>query len=168
MTNKKDIIDIIYQILVMATVIIYNNDVQGALRALKKEQQKEGTFRYTKARKCHKNNHELSQERLTEIIRRKIKDRNEKIANGFYNQICSQNDRPFVFKLYGYDIKIYNTGIVCIFLKNRKINEIMLNEIDFDSEESLLSKLSQEVKKNDNKKLSKDKKEEVEDSIEKN
>ena len=38
----------------MATVIIYNNDVQGALRALKKEQQKEGTFRYTKARKSFK------------------------------------------------------------------------------------------------------------------
>lgn len=150
----------------MATVIIYNNDVQGALRALKKEQQKEGTFRYTKARKCHKNNHEIKQERLTEIIRRKIKDRNEKVANGFYNQICSQNDRPFVFKLYGYDIKIYNTGMVYIFLKNKKINEIMLNEIDFDSEESLLSKLSQEVKKVESKKTKKAKKEEVVESEE--
>ncbi len=137
----------------MATVIIYNNDVQGALRAPKKEQQKEGTFRYTKARKSFKNAHELREERLTEIIRRKIKDINEKKANGFYNQIVAKADRPFVFRLYGYIIKVYNTGKVYIFTsKNKKINESVLDKINFDSEEDLIKKISVGVKKLDKKK----------------
>ena len=46
----------------MATVIVYNNDVQGALRALKKELQKDGVFRLVKGRKNFKNNRELKKE----------------------------------------------------------------------------------------------------------
>lgn len=131
----------------MATVIIYNNDVQGALRALKKEQQKEGTFRYIKAKKTFKNNREKALERETEIVRRKIKDKNEKISNGFYNQISVQSSKPFVFKLYGRIIKVFNDGRVGVYTsKNKKVNEIMLDVVDFDDQEKLINAVKETIK----------------------
>ena len=132
--------------LFMATVIIYNNDIQGALRALKKEQQKEGTFRYIKGRKTYKNNHEKNKERLTEIIRRKIKDKHEKAANGAYMGVDVQNPKPFVFKISGYIAKVFNNGKVFIYTnKNKKVNEVMLNKADFDDIEALLGKVKASV-----------------------
>lgn len=126
----------------MATVVIYNNDIQGALRALKKEQQKEGTFRYIKSRKTFKNAHELAKERLTEIIRRKIKDKHEQVANSAYAGVEVQNQKPFVFKLYGYVIKVFNNGKVFVFTnKNKKVNELMLDKADFDNIDALIGKV---------------------------
>lgn len=130
----------------MATVVIYNNDVQGALRALKKEQQKEGTFRYIKSRKTFKNSHELAKERLTEIIRRKIKDKHEKIANSAYIGVEYQNQKPFVFKVNGYIVKVFNNGKVFVFTaKNKKVNELMIDKADFDNMDVLLGKVKASV-----------------------
>ena len=99
----------------MATVVIYNNDIQGALRTLKKEQQKEGTFRYIKAKKTFKTRHEKSIERMSEIIRRKIKDWNEKLLSNFYNKTTVQKSQPFVFRVSGYLVKVFNDGRVLFF-----------------------------------------------------
>ena len=78
----------------MATVTIYNNDVQGALRALKKELQKEGVFRLAKARKNFKNNKKKAKERFDEIVRRKIKDKHEKKANSVYVGVNEEKPKP--------------------------------------------------------------------------
>ena len=130
----------------MATVIIYNNDIQGALRALKKEQQKEGTFRYIKGRKNFKNAHERNKERLTEIIRRKIKDKHEQAANGAYMGVEIQNPKPFVFKLSGYIVKVFNNGKVFVYKKKKKkVNEVMLDKADFDDIEALVGKVKASV-----------------------
>lgn len=130
----------------MATVIIYNNDIQGALRALKKEQQKEGTFRYIKSRKTYKNAHEKKKERLTEIIRRKIKDKHEQVANGAYMGVEIQNPKPFVFKLSGFVVKVFNNGKVFVYTnKNKKVNEVMLDKADFDDIEALVGKVKASV-----------------------
>ena len=124
----------------MATVTIYNNDVQGALRALKKELQKEGVFRLVKARKNFKNNREKAKERFDEIVRRKIKDKHESKANSAYSGVMEQKPKPFVFKLEGYVVKVYNDGKVSIYTnKNKKVNELMLDKVDFDNIESLVS-----------------------------
>ena len=124
----------------MATVVIYNNDVTGALRALKKEQQKEGTFRCIKAKKTFKNNREKSLERMTEIIRRKIKDRNEKALDSSSGVMTSQGQKPFVFQVFNHIVKIYNNGKVCVYTtKNKKVNELMLDKADFDDASILLA-----------------------------
>ena len=124
----------------MATVVIYNNDVMGALRALKKEQQKEGTFRCIKAKKTFKNNREKSLERMTEIIRRKIKDRNEKALDSSSGVMTSQGQKPFVFQVFNHIVKIYNNGKVCVYTtKNKKVNELMLDKADFDDASILLA-----------------------------
>ena len=123
----------------MATVTIYNNDVQGALRALKKELQKEGVFRLTKARKNFKNNREKAKERADEIVRRKIKDKHEKIANSAYIGVLAVKPKPFVFKLNKYVVKVYNDGRVAIYAeKNKKVNELMLDKANFDDIEALV------------------------------
>ena len=125
---------------IMATVVIYNNDVTGALRALKKEQQKEGTFRCIKAKKTFKNNREKSLERMTEIIRRKIKDRNEKALDSSSGVMTSQGQKPFVFQVFNHIVKIYNNGKVCVYTtKNKKVNELMLDKADFDDASILLA-----------------------------
>ena len=125
----------------MATVVIYNNDIQGALRALKKEQQKEGVFRLVKAKKNFKNARVLSKERMDEIIRRKIKDKHEKKANNAYSGVSEQKPKPFVFKLEGYIVKVYDNGKVIFYTqKNKKINEMMLNDVEFDSINEFLKK----------------------------
>ena len=110
----------------MATVVIYNNDVQGALRALKKEQQKEGTFRYIKLKKTFKTRHEKSIERMSEIIRRKIKDWNEKLLNNFYNKTTIQKSQPFVFQINRYVVKIFNDGRVLVFFAQQKNKQIVV------------------------------------------
>ncbi len=125
---------------IMATVVIYNNDVMGALRALKKEQQKEGTFRCIKAKKTFKNNREKMLERMTEIIRRKIKDRNEKALDSSSGVMTSQGQKPFVFQVFNHIVKIYNNGKVCVYTtKNKKVNELMLDKADFDDASILLA-----------------------------
>ena len=124
----------------MATVVIYNNDVMGALRALKKEQQKEGTFRCIKAKKTFKNNREKALERMMEIIRRKIKDRNEKALDSSSGIMTSQGQKPFVFQVFNHIVKIYNNGKVCVYTtKNKKVNELMLDKADFDDASILLA-----------------------------
>ena len=125
---------------IMATVVIYNNDVMGALRALKKEQQKEGTFRCIKAKKTFKNMREKMLERMTEIIRRKIKDRNEKALDSSSGIMTSQGQKPFVFQVFNHIVKIYNNGKVCVYTtKNKKVNELMLDKADFDDASILLA-----------------------------
>ena len=124
----------------MATVVIYNNDIQGALRALKKEQQKEGTFRYIKAKKTFKTKHEQSIERMSEIIRRKIKSWNEKLLSNFYNKINVKKAQPFVFRVNGYLVKVFNNGKIFVFLHNKKINELLLENVDFDNPDVLSGK----------------------------
>ena len=126
----------------MATVVIYNNDIQGALRALKKEQQKEGTFRYIKAKKTFKTRHEKSIERMSEIIRRKVKDWNEKILSNFYNKTTTQKSQPFVFRVSGYLVKIFNNGKVFVFSHNKKINELSFENVDFDNPDVLSGKIA--------------------------
>ena len=126
----------------MATVVIYNNDIQGALRALKKEQQKEGTFRYIKAKKTFKTRHEKSIERMSEIIRRKIKDWNEKLLSNFYNKTTAKKAQPFVFRINGYLVKIFNNGKVFVFLHNKKINELSFEDVDFDNPNGLSGKIA--------------------------
>ena len=126
----------------MATVIVYNNDVQGALRALKKELQKDGVFRIVRARKNFKDARTLKKERLTEIIRRKIKEVHEKRASFAYVGIDPQKPKPFVFKLNPYLIKVYDNGKVFVYNeKRKKINEIMLDVVDFDDMNSLIGKI---------------------------
>ncbi len=126
-------------LVIMATVTIYNNDVQGALRALKKELQKEGVFRIAKARKNFKNNREKAKERFSEIIRRKKKDKQEEKANSACVGVNEEKPKPFVFKLDTYVVKVYNDGKVSVYNnKNKKINELMLNEANFDSIEDLV------------------------------
>ena len=126
--------------IIMATVVIYNNDVTGALKALKKEQQKEGTFRCIKAKKTFKNNREKMLERMTEIIRRKIKDRNEKALDSSSGVMTSQGQKPFVFQVFNHIVKIYNNGKVCVYTtKNKKVNELMLDKADFDDASILLA-----------------------------
>ena len=135
----------------MATVVIYNNDIQGALRALKKEQQKEGTFRYIKLKKTFKTRHEKSIERMSEIIRRKIKDWNEKLLNNFYNKTTIQKSQPFVFQINRYVVKIFNDGRVLVFLRNRKINKLSFEDVDFDNIDVLSGKIATAIVSNDNK-----------------
>ncbi len=131
----------------MATVTIYNNDVQGALRALKKELQKEGVFRLAKARKNFKNNREKAKERFDEIVRRKIKDKHEKKANSVYVGVNEEKPKPFVFKLDSYVIKVYDNGKVVIYTaKNKKLNELMLDEANFDNIEDLIKRKISEKK----------------------
>lgn len=131
----------------MATVVIYNNDIQGALRALKKEQQKEGVFRIVKAKKNFKNARVLSKERMDEIVRRKIKDKHEKKANNAYSGISEQKPKPFVFKLEGYIVKVYDNGKVAVYTqKNKKIREMMLNNVEFDNIKEFLEKSIKEEK----------------------
>ena len=108
------------------------------MRALKKELQKEGVFRLAKARKTFKNSHELKQERMVEIVRRKIKDKHETKANSAYRGVNEQKPKPFVFKIYGYTAKIYNDGRVMVYEKNKKVNETMLDKINFDNINELL------------------------------
>src|SRR5574344_1789432 len=123
----------------MATVVIYNNDVQGALRALKKELQKEGVFRLIKGKKNFKNTRLIKKERMEEIVRRKIKDTHEKKANNAYRGVSVQSPKPFVFKKDGYIFKVHNDGKVGVYTeKNKKINEMMLDKVDFDDMNSLL------------------------------
>lgn len=123
----------------MATVILYNNDIQGALRALKKEMQKEGVFRLMKARKTFKNNREKAKERADEIVRRKIKDKHEKIANSAYVGVATVKPKPFVFELDGYVVKVYDDGRVAVYTKkNKKVNELMLDKANFDNIEELV------------------------------
>lgn len=133
----------------MATVIVYNNDVQGALRALKKEQQKDGVFRIAKGRKNFKDRREKKKERLTEIIRRKIKDKHENRANSVYSGVKVQTPKPFVFELEGYMVKVYDDGKVKVYTsKNKKINELMLNEANFDDIKKIVGKeIEKTVKK---------------------
>lgn len=131
----------------MATILICNNDVQSALRALKKELQKDGVFRLAKAKKTFKNSHELKQERMVEIVRRKIKDKHESKANSAYRGVNEQKPKPFVFKLQGYTIKVYNDGRVAVYEKNKKINEMMLDKVDFDNISSLVKKQDKNEKK---------------------
>ncbi|MBQ7551910.1 MAG: 30S ribosomal protein S21 [Rickettsiales bacterium] len=126
----------------MATVVIYNDDIQGALRALKKEQQKEGTFRYIKAKKTFKTRHEKYIERMSEIIRRKIKDWNEKLFSNFYNKTTAKTAQPFVFRISGYLVKIFNSGKVLVFLHNKKINELSFEDVDFDNPDVLSGKIA--------------------------
>ena len=138
--NKKMQFLITYNNKIMATVVIYNNDITGALRALKKEQQKEGTFRCIKAKKTFKNNREKALERMMEIIRRKIKDRNEKALDSSSGVITSQGQKPFVFQVFNHIVKIYNNGKVCVYTtKNKKVNELMLDKADFDDASILLA-----------------------------
>ena len=135
----------------MATVTIYNNDVQGALRALKKELQKEGVFRLTKARKNFKNNREKAKERLDEIVRRKIKDKHESKANSAYNGVNEMKPQPFIFKLENYIIKVYDNGNVGVYtLKNKKVNELMLDKADFDDIDSLVKATKAKIQSYDN------------------
>ena len=142
---------------IMATVVIYNNDVMGALRALKKEQQKEGTFRCIKAKKTFKNNREKSLERMTEIIRRKIKDRNEKALDSSSSVMTSQGQKPFVFQVFNHIVKIYNNGKVCVYTtKNKKVNELMLDKADFDDASILLAATKIAEKINEKKENSSD------------
>ena len=129
----------------MATVVIYNNDIQGALRALKKEQQKEGTFRYIKAKKTFKTKHEQSIERVSEIIRRKIKSWNEKLLSNFYNKINVKKAQPFVFRVNGYLVKVFNNGKIFVFLHNKKINELLLENVDFDNPDVLSGKTASTI-----------------------
>ena len=129
----------------MATIIIHNGDIQGALRTLKNEQQKEGTFRYIKAKKSFKNKREKALERTVEIIRRKLKDKREKAATSAYNGVVAENPKPFVFRLANYIVKVFNNGVVGVYtLKNKKINEVMLNNADFDNIEKLVKKVKAE------------------------
>ena len=116
----------------MATILICNNDVQSALRSLKKELQKDGVFRLVKGRKNFKNNRELKKERFEEIIRRKIKDKHEAKANSAYSGVNVENPKPFVFKIQGYNIKVYNDGKVLVYDGSKKINEARLDKVDFD------------------------------------
>lgn len=129
----------------MATVIIYNNDVQGALRALKKEQQKEGTFRYIKAKKTFKTKHEKTAERVSEVIRRKIKNWNEKLWSNFYNKTTPQKSKPFVFQVNNYVVKLYDDGRVLVFLHNKKVNELTFESADFDNIDVLTGKIASTV-----------------------
>ena len=134
----------------MATVVIYNNDVQGALRALKKELQKDGVFRLVRGRKNFKDARALKKERTTEIIRRKIKDVHEKRASTAYVGVEVQKPKPFVFKLNSYLVKVYDNGKVLVYnSKRKKINEVMLDVVDFDNINSLIGnkdkKVSQET-----------------------
>ena len=132
----------------MATVTLYNNDIHGALRALKKELQKEGVFRIIKANKTFKNNHERKTERFNEIVRRKKKDQHEKKANSAHIGVKEQKPKPFVFKLSGYVVKVYDDGRVVVYTtKNKKVNELMLNEANFDDIESLITNKKEKVKK---------------------
>ena len=132
----------------MATVTIYNNDIQGALRALKKELQKEGVFRLAKARKNFKNNRAKAKEREDEIVRRKIKDKHEKRANSAYSGVNEQTSKPFVFKLNGYTIKVYDNGRVAVYSgRNKKVNELMLDKADFDNIDALIGS---KIAENDN------------------
>ena len=125
----------------MATVVIYNNDIQGALRALKKEQQKEGVFRIVKAKKNFKNTRTLLKERMDEIIRRKIKDKHEKKANNAYSGVTERKPKPFVFKLEEYIVKVYDNGKVSFYTqKNKKIYDKMLNDVEFDNLKAFLEK----------------------------
>ena len=143
----------------MATIIIYNNDVQGALRALKKELQKEGVFRLAKARKNFKNNREKAKERIDEIIRRKIKDKHEEKANSAYIGVNEENPKPFVFKLDTYTVKVYNDGKVIVYsAKSKKINEMMLNEANFDNISDLVKQKISEKNTEKTKKKSSSKK----------
>lgn len=137
----------------MATVVIYNNDIQGALRALKKEQQKEGTFRYIKAKKTFKTRHEKSIERMSEIIRRKIKDWNEKLLSNFYNKTTVQKSQPFVFRVSGYLVKVFNDGRVLVFSNNKKINELSFENADFDNPEVLSGKIASAIASNNSNKV---------------
>lgn len=123
----------------MATVIVYNNDIQGALRSLKKELQKDGVFRLVRGRKTFKDERVIKKERMTEIIRRKIKETHEKRAISAYTGVNPQKPKPFVFKHNQYVVKVYDNGKVFVFNdKNRKINEVMLDVVDFDDNNSLL------------------------------
>lgn len=142
----------------MATVILYNNDIQGALRALKKEMQKEGVFRLMKARKTFKNNREKAKERADEIVRRKIKDKHEKIANSAYIGVLAVKPKPFVFKLNKYVVKVYNDGRVAIYAeKNKKVNELMLDKANFDDIEALVkTRIEKDEKQNNNKTTAED------------
>jgi len=134
----------------MATVTIYNGDIASALRALKKELQKEGVFRLAKSRKNFRNNREKAKERFDEIVRRKIKDKHEKKANSAYNGVEIQKPKPFVFKLEDYTIKVFDDGRVAVYTaKNKKINELMLDKVNFDDINSLVKK---DISKNDDKK----------------
>ena len=117
----------------MATIVIYNNDINGALRSLKKEQQKEGVFSIVRGRKRFKNASEISEERLTEIIRRKIKDKIEKKVNEAYIGVDLSKQTPFIFKLEGNTFKVYNNGNVNVYNnKNKKVGSCTLDKADFD------------------------------------
>jgi ribosomal protein S21 len=117
----------------MVTVFVYNNDVQGALRTLKKEQQREGTFRYVKAKHCFKSSRLKRKERLIEIIRRKLKESSEKIA-----RVQTENIKavitPFVFEAEGYTVRVFDDGrVVCFNARGRLILKSMIEEFDFDN-----------------------------------
>ena len=88
---------------------------------------------------------------MSEIIRRKIKDWNEKLLNNFYNKTTIQKSQPFVFQINRYVVKIFNDGRVLVFLRNRKINKLSFEDVDFDNIDVLSGKIATAIVSNDNK-----------------
>ena len=79
---------------------------------------------------------------MSEIIRRKIKDWNEKLLSNFYNKTTAKKAQPFVFRINGYLVKIFNNGKVFVFLHNKKINELSFEDVDFDNPNGLSGKIA--------------------------
>ncbi len=126
----------------MVTVFVYNSDIQGALRNLKKEQQREGTFRYVKAAKFFKPKRQVEKERMQEIVRRKRKDLSEKMLKLQVETIPSKIS-PFILTSGDFKIKIFDNGLVKIFdLKtDKKRLETSVDKVDFDNLEGLVDGL---------------------------
>ena len=121
----------------MVTIVVYNNDINGALKALKRIQQQENTFKCVKSKKYYKNNAETATNRFTEIVKRKIKEYKEKKLS-IQNEMVKSKITPFIFNLDRYIVKIFDSGAVVVMLDNKNVLKTTIDKIDFDNIESSL------------------------------
>ena len=68
----------------IVTIVVHDNNVEQALRVLKKKMQREGVFREMKLRRCHEKNSEKKARRQAEAVRRARKQLRKRLdTEGF-------------------------------------------------------------------------------------
>ena len=63
----------------MVTIVVRDNNVEQAIRVLKKKMQRDGSFREMKLRRCHEKNSEKKARRKAEAIRRARKQMRKRL-----------------------------------------------------------------------------------------
>jgi ribosomal protein S21 len=118
----------------MVTVVVHNGDIEGCIKTISKEQRWNGVFKLLKKNRYFLNKRNRAKLRMQAIIARKSKENIEKKA--MMSAMDVENIvSPTILKIDGFDVRIFNDGVVHVYHNDKKgsYKAGKINDVDFNN-----------------------------------